>query len=84
MSFVQCVNNVQIEANSPTAAVFDTLLLQFKDADFVQIQPNGQTGRQAVTLQTFTQVTNEFSLRYNSAPGVAVVSCLHGECLGTC
>lgn len=77
---MQYVSDIQIEANSPTAAVFEALLLQFKDVDFVQTEPNikpacsGTAGRQAVTLPTFTQVTSEFSWRYNSTPGVAVLS----------
>ena len=37
VSFVQCVSDVQIEANSLTAAAFDAPLLHFKDGDFVQI-----------------------------------------------
>lgn len=35
---------------------------------------SGTPSRQAVALQTFTWVTNEFLLRYNSAPGVEAVS----------
>lgn len=58
VSFVRCADDVQIEANSLTAAVFDAPLLQFKDVDFVQTQPNGQTGLLRYQWQANCDLTN--------------------------
>lgn len=85
---MQCIDDVQVEANSLTAAVFDSLLLlQFKRVDFVQIAQQSKWFAQVSPADKLWPLRLSHRLLTSSHEGIIQLQglqlCPRGECLCT-